>query len=268
MRLLLVSDLHYSLPQYDWVVEHAHAYDIVVMCGDHLDIASLVDGRTQSIVVKKYFARLRDKTRLLICSGNHDLDAKTKEGEKVARWLQGTPLPEVLSDGQSFTFEDTLFTMCPWWDGPVTRAELGEQLAEAAAKRGTRWIWLYHAPPDKSPISWAGTRYFGDAELSQWIERFQPELVLCGHVHESPFVPNGSWVDRIGKTWVFNTGHEPGPIPPHIIIDTEAEEAVWFSSAVVQSVRLEETLQRPLPQLSALPEWLKAGDRPRAQAPR
>lgn len=265
MRLLLVADLHYQLPQFDWVLAHAEEFDVVVMSGDHLDIASFVDGRTQSVVVKKYFGRLREKTRLLICSGNHDLDSKTAEGEKIASWLQGTPLPDVLSDGESLVFEETLFTMCPWWDGPVTRAELGEQLAKAAAKRGERWIWLYHAPPDKSPISWSGTRYFGDVELSGWIERFQPELVLCGHVHESPFVPDGSWVDRIGKTWVFNAGHELSPVPPHIIIDTDAEEAVWFSSAGVQSVRLDEELRRPLAKLTGPPEWLKDGDRSPAQ---
>ena len=49
MRLLLVADLHYALPQFDWVVAHAGEYDIVVMSGDHLDIASPVDGRTQAL---------------------------------------------------------------------------------------------------------------------------------------------------------------------------------------------------------------------------
>jgi len=45
MRLLLVSDLHYSLPLFDWVVDVAGDFDIVVMAGDHLDLASLVDDR-------------------------------------------------------------------------------------------------------------------------------------------------------------------------------------------------------------------------------
>ena len=56
MRLLLVADLHYSLPQFDWVLDMAPAFDVVVMAGDHLDIASIVDGRAQSVVVRKYFS--------------------------------------------------------------------------------------------------------------------------------------------------------------------------------------------------------------------
>jgi predicted phosphodiesterase len=87
MRLLLVADLHYSLPQFDWVLDMAGDFDVVVMAGDHLDIGSLVDGRAQSVVVRKYFSRLRARTRLLICSGNHDLDSKNEAGEKVAKWL-------------------------------------------------------------------------------------------------------------------------------------------------------------------------------------
>src|SRR6185437_13229820 len=86
MRLLLVADLHYSLPQFDWVLDMASDFDVVVMAGDHLDLASIVDGRAQSVVVRKYFDRLQAKTKLVICSGNHDLDGKNAAGEKAARW--------------------------------------------------------------------------------------------------------------------------------------------------------------------------------------
>jgi hypothetical protein len=211
---------------------------------------------------------LRAKTKLVICSGNHDLDSKSEIGEKIARWLGTAQNEGVPSDGESFLLDDTLFTICPWWDGPVTRARIAEQLSEAAARRSGRWTWIHHAPPDKSPISWGGARYFGDVELTEWIGRFEPDIVLSGHVHQSPFVQDGSWVDRIGKTWVFNAGQELGPIPPHIIIDTKADEALWFSSAGVQSVCLGAPLMRPVAQLSAPPDWLKAGDQPRVQGQR
>jgi Icc-related predicted phosphoesterase len=69
---------------------------------------------------------------------------------------------------------------------------------------------VHHAPPAQSPTSWGGNRYFGDVELREWIERYQPNIVLSGHVHQSPFVKEGSWVDRIGETWVFNAGQHAG----------------------------------------------------------
>ncbi|MGB6346110.1 MAG: metallophosphoesterase family protein [Methyloceanibacter sp.] len=265
MRLLLVADLHYSLPQFDWVLETAADFDVVVMAGDHLDIASIVDGRAQSVVVRKYFSRLRAKTRLLICSGNHDLDSRNEAGEKIAKWLGKSQSEGILSDGESIIIGETLFTACPWWDGPTVRDGIATQLAKAAANRAKQWIWLHHAPPDKSPTSWGGARYFGDVELKDWIEQYQPDMVLSGHVHQSPFVSEGSWVDRLGTTWVFNAGQHPGAPPAHIIIDTSIGEALWFSSAGRQFVHLGQPLERPVPKLEALPDWLKAVDRPRPQ---
>ena len=37
MRLLAVADLHYSLPQFDWVLEVAPDFDVVVLAGDLLE---------------------------------------------------------------------------------------------------------------------------------------------------------------------------------------------------------------------------------------
>jgi Icc-related predicted phosphoesterase len=262
MRLLLVADLHYALPQFDWVMDVAGDFDVVVMAGDHLDLGSLVDGRAQTVVVRKYFSRLGEKTRLLICSGNHDLDSRNEAGEKAARWLSGSENDGVISDGASVLLGDILFTICPWWDGPITRAQIAEQLATASAGRAKTWVWVHHAPPDKSPISWGGARYFGDVELREWIEQYQPDIVLSGHVHQSPFVAEGSWVDRIGATWVFNAGQQFGAPPTHVIMDTEIGEALWFSAAGNQYVCLGDPLERPIPRLSAIPDWLKVADRP------
>jgi len=200
--------------------------------------------------------RLRALTRLVTCSGNHDLDAPNETGEKIAKWLGGGQTEGVSSDGESFVIDDTLFTICPWWDGPITRDGIAAQLAEAARQPRKQWIWIHHAPPDKSPISWGGARYFGDAELAQWIGEYQPDIVFCGHVHQSPFVKDGSWVDRIGNTWVFNAGQQFGAPPTHIIIDTDEGEALWFSSAGNQFIRLGEPLERPVPRLEAIP-WAR-----------
>lgn len=266
MRLLLVSDLHYSLPLFDWVLEVAGGFDVVVMAGDHLDLASLVDRRAQAVVVKKYFARIQAKTRLLICSGNHDLDSENEAGEQTAKWLLGAHNKGVLSDGDSVLIEDTLFTMCAWWDGPVSREAIGAQLAEAAKKRPKHWIWIYHAPPANSPVAWGGQRYFGDDALKKWIEEYRPDIVMSGHVHEAPYVDKGSWVDRVGQTWIFNTGHYLGAPPAHIMMDTKAGEVLWFSAAGNQSVELDSQLTRPPAKLTALPEWLTAGDPPHPQS--
>ncbi len=126
-------------------------------------------------------------------------------------------------------------TVCPWWDGPLTREIVGGQLAADAELVGDRqWIWVYHAPPDDSPTSWTGKRHYGDEDLGRWIGQHQPAIVLCGHVHESPFNDDGDWIDLIGTTTVVNAGRQRGPIPTCVEIDTEAGHARWSSLAGVE----------------------------------
>jgi Icc-related predicted phosphoesterase len=256
MRLLVVADLHYALQQYDWLLEVAPHFDMVIIAGDHLDITSLVDLNAQSIVVQKYLGRLKEKTRLLVCSGNHDLDSRNDAGEKVSRWILRYRDEGVATDGDRFVIGDTLFTICPWWDGPIVRAAIGRQLAEDAPHRLKRWIWIHHAPPGHSPVSWGGSRFFGDVELENWIAEHRPDIVFSGHVHQAPFVKDGSWVDHVGTTWVFNAGHQFGAPPSHLIVDTDEAKALWFSAAGNQVVHLDRPLERPLAKLEELPAWL------------
>lgn len=262
MRCLIVGDLHYALQQYDWVTEVASAFDVVIIAGDHLDLSALVDRRTQSLVIRKYIDRLKDRTRLIVCSGNHDLDADGAAGEKTTKWLLSARSDRVTSDGDSLLVEDTLFTVCPWWDGPIARNVIEALLVTDSARPRRRWIWVHHAPPDRSQVSWGGSRYFGDAELIPLIEKHRPDIVFSGHVHQSPFTDGGSWVDRIGPTWVFNAGHQFGAPPAHIVFDAVQDTALWFSAAGNQFVNLDEPLQRPVQKLVELPKWLTAEGRP------
>lgn len=265
MRCLVVADLHYSLPQYDWVLSAAPHFDVVIIAGDALDIGSVVDFRAQIVVLRKYLARLSEVTRVLLCSGNHDLDERDDSGEKISRWIADIGFG-IAHDGDSVTIGDTFFTICPWWDGPRVKAGIGVQLEEAAATQHGRWIWIHHAPAANSPTSWGGSRFFGDTELVQWIESYRPDMVLSGHVHQSPFIKNGSWYDRIGDTWVFNVGQQFGAPPAHIMLDLETEKAYWFSAAGEQSIDLRQPLHRPADDLATLPDWLIDVSRAAAQA--
>lgn len=260
MRCLLVADLHYSLPKFDWLLQIAGGYDLVVLAGDALDVGSIVDFRAQTLVVRKYLERIAGITRLIVCSGNHDLDSRSESGEKVARWIDDLRSAGIACDGDSVVLDDTLFTVCPWWDGPVARASLVAQLeADSARRSGLRWVWVHHAPPRESPTSWSGSRTLGDTDLEQWIERYRPDIVIAGHIHQSPFVKEGSWVDRIGATWVFNMGFQFGAPPAFVALDIAAGEAVWISAMDVQLVRLDAPLERPIASVRELPAWFGNG---------
>ena len=238
MRILLVSDLHYTLPQLDWVVRMAPRYDLVVLAGDHLDISSAVALDAQSVVILRYLALLQAAGRVAVCSGNHDLTGPDARGEQCALWLAEARAAGVPSDGDSLQIGDTRVTICPWWDGPLGRDAVQAQLAADAESRPARWIWVYHWPPLGSPTCWTGRRHYGDTELGAWIGRFRPDLVLTGHVHEPPFKPQGAWADRIDGSWVFNAGRQIGPVPAHIEIDLDAGTAAWNSMMGREELRL------------------------------
>ncbi len=266
MRCLMVADLHYSLPQFDWVLNAAPHFDVVIIAGDALDIGSVVDFRAQIVVVQKYLRMLADKTRVILCSGNHDLDERDETGEKISRWIGNIGNLGIAHDGDSLTIGDTFFTICPWWDGPRVKEQIGMQLQQAAAAHSGRWIWVHHAPAANSPTSWGGARTFGDAELVQWIESYKPDIVLSGHVHQSPFVKDGSWFDRLGDTWVFNVGQQFGRPPAHIMLDLDNNRAYWFSAAGEQSIDLGQPLHRPAENIATFPDWLIAASRAADQA--
>jgi Icc-related predicted phosphoesterase len=230
MPMLFTADLHYTLKQFDWLVAHAKRFDSIVIGGDLLDLNSSLDCDVQIVVVEKYLERIRRETRVLVSSGNHDGDSRNSADESVAQWILDIRARGFFADGDSIEVAGDLVTICPWWDGPLSRAQLEDQLVRAASRVTGRWIWVHHAPPAGAKVCWTGRESAGDEFLLGWIQRFKPDIVLSGHIHNSPFYSDGAWVDRIGPTWVFNPGREIGSTPVHIIFDLEAMTAEWIST--------------------------------------
>jgi Icc-related predicted phosphoesterase len=89
-----------------------------------------------------------------------------------------------------------------------TPNEISEKAIQELAERGwnqvklVRWkIFVPHAPPfdTKVDLVYSG-RHVGSTAVRRFIEQYQPDLALCGHIHEA----RGE--DRIGRTRVFNCG--------------------------------------------------------------
>lgn len=240
MRILVVSDLHLDRRQLGWVIERADDADLVVVAGDILDVASLTPLADQADIALDFLARVGERSRVAVCSGNHDLDGRDEAGERAASWLNHARVPAVAVDGESFAIDDWYMTVCPWWDGPVGAAALEAQLAAAQPEAAGRpWLWVHHAPPKGASVSWSGRRDLGDELGRALIDRYQPRAVFSGHLHQPPFASGGSWVDRCGATWVFNPGQQIGPTPTRIIIDTVEATATWTSLAGVDTVNLD-----------------------------
>jgi Icc-related predicted phosphoesterase len=243
VRVLAVSDLHYRLRHYDWLVGAAAGVDVVAIAGDLADVASPVPLDVQIVVLDAYLARLAEHAVVLAASGNHDLDGADAHGEQGAGWLRRPRTGRVVTDGTSTDVAGphgtTRFTVCPWWDGPVGRDAVAAQLAAASTDRPQRWVWVYHSPPAGTVLCRDGRREFPDHDLAAWIETYQPDVVLCGHIHQAPWVDGGSWQARLGRTLVINPGRQVGPVPPHVTIDTVAGTVEWFGVFDTEMVPLE-----------------------------
>ena len=245
MKLLLVADLHYTLRQWDWLGPAAERFDLVIVAGDLLDIGSIVPLDTQIVVTRKYLHRLAAKNTLLVSSGNHDVLSPTQGTEKSAAWLQQERGPQLHVDGDHFTHGDLFFSILPWWDGPLTQKNIHRQLvAQAPLAKGKRWVWIYHPPPRSTAVSWDGKNDFGDELLGGWIRHYQPEMVLGGHIHNAPFVKDGSWIDSVDGCWVFNGGRQPGGVPTFTVIDTDKQHATWIANEDAGQAILREPLTR------------------------
>jgi hypothetical protein len=165
----------------------------------------------------------------IVCSGNHDLDGRRESGEKETRWLAEARTFGVVVDGESLDLGEWRLTACAWWEGPETLAALEARLDVAAAGRPANWAWAFHGPPD-GPLSWTGKRHYGDPELPRLLDRHSPDIVLCGHIHQAPFTPEGSWNEHRDGTWLFNPGYQRGDEPTFIELDFSSRTASWTSA--------------------------------------
>ncbi len=136
------------------------------------------------------------------------------------------------------------------------KERLEQQLHDASIRRPAQWTWVHHAPPANSPTSWGGKRFFGDVDLVAWIARYKPSMVISGHVHQSPFILDGSWYDKLGETWVFNTGLQPGRPPVYIVLDTDEARAFWLPAGDARYIELNAPLARPALPITKPADWL------------
>ncbi len=89
-----------------------------------------------------------------------------------------------------------------------TPYEISEEETRQRAERGwkdvaaARWkIFVPHAPPRDTRLDKVLMgRHVGSTAVRTFIEQHQPDIVVCGHIHE------GRGVDTIGRTQIVNCG--------------------------------------------------------------
>jgi uncharacterized protein len=193
MRLLAAADIHGETGIFSRILDGAAGVDVILLGGDLTHFGSPDDA--QAVV------RLAEATgaKVLAVAGNCDsaqIDARLDElGVGLLR--RG-----VVHENVGFI---GLSAMPPWRSSMYHFSE--EELAEildAGHRQVAQAEWLVvlsHAPPRGTRLDrvFLG-RHVGSVALGEFIERVQPELVVCGHIHEA------RGVAELGRAIVVNCG--------------------------------------------------------------
>lgn len=230
MKILVVSDIHYNLQQFDWLASNASRYRLIIIAGDMMELSSAVDPETQAAVLEQYFRRISSICPLVVCSGNHDL-IEEFDGDKTPEWLWDLDIPNLIVDCGVFEDDDLRVLSLPWRTSSDDPAKIGawlEERYEETRDQSRLICWVHHSPPHGTKTSWNGKRDLGDKLVAEWIGRFAPDLVFSGHIHNAPYYqPEGSWIDRVGETVVINGGRQTGGLPATVVVEVEDGAITW-----------------------------------------
>ena len=190
MRLLAFSDLHVDIDQAERLADASADADVVVGVGD---FASVKSGLEETIWALSSIA----KPAVLVPGNNETEDALREacDGWESSVVLHGQRAD---IDGIAFFGLGAGVPVTPWdWSFDLTEEEAGEMLA--GCPEGC--VLVVHSPPRGHVDTSSGGEHLGSAAVLEAIEWKQPQLALCGHIHEA-------WGSRsqVGPTEVINLG--------------------------------------------------------------
>ncbi len=192
MKILAFSDLHHSASRAEILVEAAQEADLVIGAGDFCnarrglpEAMALLDGITAPMV---------------LVPGNAESDTELKKAaRKGVHVLHGEYLEidDLRLFGVGYGVPPTPFGA---WSCDMSEAEAESLLNRC---KGVD-ILITHSPPKGVADVTSQGISVGSTAIRAAIETLQPQLALCGHIHDS-------WgqTGQIGATQVVNLGPTP-----------------------------------------------------------
>ena len=195
MKILAAGDIHSDPKLVRYLAEKAERenVDLVILCGD-LTLAE----QDTSYIVGPFRARGK---RVLLVPGNH-------ESVATADYLAAKYDAKNLH-GHGVKYDHIGFFGCGGANiGPVLN--LTDHETFALLKKGfevmgdvKKSVMVTHIHPADSKIEKFSQVLTGSKAVRKAIETFQPDFLLCGHVHEAQGIE-----EVIGKTRVINVCRE------------------------------------------------------------
>jgi Icc-related predicted phosphoesterase len=188
VRLLAFSDIHRDLDQGRKLASLEAEADVVVAAGDfgslHRGVEQLID---MLVVIER---------PTVLVPGNNETDDELRDacgGWRAATVLHGEGCT---IDGVSFWGLGGGIPTTPWpWSYDLTEEEAAAALESCPDDVD---VLVLHSPPHGHLD---GPRSLGSVALLEAIERVQPAVAVCGHIHEC-----AGQEARVGSTRLFNLG--------------------------------------------------------------
>jgi len=196
MKIAYVTDVHGDFAAVTRALGRIGAVDVLIVGGD------ITTKGTPEDVARAVAGWQPLAARLLAVAGNMDsvaIDARLAN-LGVSLDARGVIIGDIGFFGASSGPKSPLHT--PY---EITEEQIAERIESgfAAVKDCRIKIFSPHVPPANTACDRIHSGlHVGSTAVRAFIERAQPDLVLCGHIHES----RGE--DRIGRSHIVN----PGPI--------------------------------------------------------
>lgn len=201
MKLIALTDIHGRLDYPEEMVTHLRKADLVLVAGDITNFG----GRDDADKVIDRLAAWNDK--IYAIPGNCD-----RSGVEEVLAMRGMNLHATMRRVRDVTFfgiggcNKTPFHTPQEYNEKEIR-EFTARFSKSADVR--HYVIISHAPPYKTKLDRVFFGFHvGSKAVRNFVEEFQPDIVLCGHIHEA------RGFDYIGKTLIIN----PGPFPKHYAI--------------------------------------------------
>jgi hypothetical protein len=196
VRIAYVVDVHDRFDAVADALARAGPADVLVVGGD-ITTFGTPDDAERAIAAWRPLA-----PRLLAVAGNCDspeIDARLVD-LGVSLDARGVVIGDVGLFGVSAAAHSPLHTPYEVPDAELgRRAEAGLTDVDSAKVR----VFCPHSPPyDTACDRLRDGRHVGSEALREFVDREQPDILLCGHIHEA------RGVDEVGRTRVVN----PGPV--------------------------------------------------------
>lgn len=190
MRILAFSDLHRDLETAAQLVAESESADVVIGAGDFASVHKGLEETTEALG--------GIGCPSILVPGNNETDEALRGTARV--WPSATVLHGEVTevDGISFFGLGGGIPTTPWdWSFDLSDDEAREALA--GCPQGG--VLVVHSPPKGHCDAASDGTSFGSEAILEAIERCQPQIAVCGHIHES-------WgcKSQIGQTRVYNLG--------------------------------------------------------------